>query len=210
MFLLPNIEPLAYFQTAAALHNPQIEEMSKVRELARMDLRLQRADYFPEIVAMGGAVFCDHQLSSLVPRMAVGIGLNFKIFDGLHREYKASSARLQLRRVQMLEQQAEQSIFLLIEDQYNKVQSALMAVGAVERSLHFAEEYLRAKRNAMREGVATSTDVVDAALNLSRARLERVKTAYEFNVALARLLNTAGVGESFVSYMNSDSARSVF
>jgi outer membrane protein TolC len=210
MFLLPNIEPLAYFQTAAALHNPQIEEMSKVRELARMDLRLQRADYFPEIVAIGGAVFCDHQLSSLVPRMAVGIGLNFKIFDGLHREYKASSARLQLRRVQMLEQQAEQSISLLIEDQYNKVQSALMAVGAVERSLHFAEEYLRAKRNAMREGVATSTDVVDAALNLSRARLERVKTAYEFNVALARLLNTAGVGESFVSYMNSDSARSVF
>jgi outer membrane protein TolC len=110
----------------------------------------------------------------------------------------------------MLEQQAEQSISLLIEDQYNKVQSALMAVGAVERSLHFAEEYLRAKRNAMREGVATSTDVVDAALNLSRARLERVKTAYEFNVALARLLNTAGVGESFVSYMNSDSAQSVF
>lgn len=210
MFLLSKIEPLEYFVAMAELHNPQLGEVNRLRELARMNLRLHRADYFPEIAAMGGMVFCNHQLSSLVPRMAVGIGLNFKIFDGLNREYKAAAARLQLRRVEALEQKAEQDIALLVEDLYNKVQSLLATISAVERSERFAEEFLRAKRSAFGEGVATVTDVVDATLNLSRAKLERAQTAYEFDTALARLLNVSGMSEAFLQYLHAPSAQSIF
>ena len=210
MFLLSKIEPLDYFVAMAELHNPQLGEVNRLRELARMNLRLHRADYFPEIAAMGGMVFCNHQLSPLVPRMAVGIGLNFKIFDGLNREYKAAAARLQLRRVEALEQKAEQDISLLVEDLYNKVQSVLATLSAVERSERFAKELLRAKQRAFSEGMATVTDVVDATLNLSRARLEREQTAYDFDVALARLLNASGMGEAFMQYLHAPSAQSVF
>ena len=210
MFLLTKIEPLDYFQAMAKLHNPQLGEVAKVRELARMDLRLHRAEFFPEIVAMGGMVFCDHQLTSLAPRMAVGVGLNFKIFDGLSREYRYSAARLQLRRVEALESKAEQEVALLIESLYNGVQSAFTSISAVERSERFAEELWRAKHSAFREGMATTTDVVDATLNLSRARLERLQIAYEFDVALARLLEASGVSESFLRYMHSATAQSIF
>lgn len=210
MFLLSQIEPLNYFRAMAELHNPQLGEANRVRELARMNLRLQRANLFPEIVAMGGMAFCNHQLSPLVPRMAVGVGVNFKIFDGLNKEYKVSAARLQLRRIEALEQKAERDILLLIESLYNRVQSVLATVTAVERSERFAEEFLRAKRNAFREGMATATDVVDATLNLSRAKLERVQTAYEFDLALARLLEASGMADAFLSYLNSKTAKSLF
>lgn len=210
MFLLSKIEPLEYFVAMAELHNPQLGEVERLRELARMNLRFHRADFFPEIAAMGGMVFCNHQLTSLIPRMAVGVGLNFKIFDGLNREYKTSAARLQLRRVEALERKAEQDITLLVEDLYNRVQSVLATLSAVERSERFGEEFLRAKQSAFREGMATATDVVDATLNLSRARLERVQTAYEFDVALARLLNASGMSETFVQYLNAQTAQSVF
>lgn len=210
MFLLSKIEPLEYFVAMATLHNPQLGEVDRLRELARMNLRLHRADFFPEIVAMGGMAFCNHQLSPLVPRMAVGVGLNFKIFDGLNREYKASAARLQLRQVEALEQKAEQDISLLVEELYNNVQSVLATVTSMERSERFAEEFLRTKRSAFSEGVATATDVVDATLNLSRARLERVQTAYEFDTALARLLNVSGMSEAFLRYLHAPSAQSIF
>ena len=210
MFLISQIEPLDYFRAMAELHNPQLGEVDRVRELARMNLRLHRADLFPEVVAMGGAVFCDHQLSTMLPRMAVGIGVNFKIFDGLNREYKFSAARLQLRRVEALERKAEQDIALLVESLYNGVQSVLATLSAVERSEKFAEEFLRAKRNAFREGMATATEVVDAVLNLSRARLERVQTAYEFDAALARLLEASGMAETFLQYLHGKTTQSVF
>ena len=210
MFLLSNIEPLNYFLSIAKLHNPQLGEVDKMRELARANLQLHRADLFPEIVAMGEMVFCDHQLSPLVPRMAVGVGLNFKIFSGLSRAYKSSAARLQLRRVEALEQKVDHDILLLVEDQYNKVQAVLATTSAVERSARFCEEYLRAKQRAFHEGMATATDVIDAALNLSRARLERIATAYEFDIALARLLNSAGICDAFVRYSNAQTAQSIF
>ena len=59
-------------------------------------------------------------------------------------------------------------------------------------------------------GYETATDVVDATLNLSRARLERVRTAYEFDTALARLLNVAGMYNTFLQYLHAPSAQSVF
>ena len=210
MFLLPDVEPLEYFKSMAVLCNPQLIEVDRVRELARMNLQLQRANLFPEVVAMGGMVLCNHQLSPLVPRMAVGIGLNFNIFDGLRKEYKTSAARLQLRRVEALEQKAEQDILLLVESLYNRLQSVLATVSAVERSERFAEEFLRAKRNAFREGMATATDVVDATLNLSRTRLERTQTAYEFDIALARLLEASGMADEFPQYLHSKTAKSLF
>lgn len=210
MFILPKIEPLDYFQSMAALQNARLGEVVKLRELARMNVRLHQSNYFPEIVAMGGMIFCNHQLSPLVPRMAVGVGLNFKIFDGLNREYKTSAARLQLRRAEMFERKAEQDVALLVESLYNRVQTILSSLSAVERSERFAEEYLRAKRNAFREGMATQTDIVDAILNLSRARLERVELAYEFDVALARLLDASGMGESFSQYLHSTTTQSIY
>ena len=210
MFLLSQIESLDYFVAMAELHNPQLGEVDRLRELARMNVRLQSGNLFPEVVAMGGMVFCEHQLSPLVPRMAVGIGLNFKIFDGLSKEYKLASARLQLRRVEALERKAEQDIALLVESLYTGVQSVLATLSAVERSEQFAEEFLRAKSAAFREGMATTTDIVDATLNLSRSKLERVQTAYDLDVALARLLCASGMAESFLRYMNAPTSQSIF
>ena len=210
MFLLSKIEPLEYFRSMAALHNPQLGEIDRLRELARMNLRLHRAEHFPEIVAMGGMIFCNHQLTPLIPRMAVGVGLNFKIFDGLSKEYKSAAARMELRRAEALERKAEQDVSLLVEKLYNNAQSMLATISAIERSERFAEELLSAKRKAFREGMATATDVVDATLNLSRARFERVQSAYDFDLALARLLEASGVSEMFVRYQRSNLAQSVF
>ena len=210
IFILPKIEPLEYFKSMASLNNPQLREVDRVREMARVSLQLHRADFFPEIVAMGGMLFCDHQLSSLVPRMAVGVGLNFKIFDGLNREYKTSAARQQLRRVEMVERKAGQDVALLVESLYNQVQQVLSSLSAVTRSEQFSEAYLRAKRKAFQEGMATQSDVVDAVLNLSRARLERVEMAYEFDVALARLLEASGMSGVFSQYLHSKTAKSLY
>jgi outer membrane protein TolC len=210
MFLLPHIESLDYFRSMATLRNPQLGEVGRLRELARMNMRLQRANLFPEVVAMGAMVFCDHQLTPLVPRMSVGVGLNFKIFDGLTKEYKLASSRLQLRRTEALEESAERGVLLLVESLYNDVQSILSTTSAVERSERFAEEFLRAKSKAFSEGMATVTDVVDAVLALSRAKLERVQMAYEFDVALARLLCASGMAEEFVQYLHAPTSQSIF
>lgn len=75
--------------------------------------------------------------------------------------------------------------------------------------MNFAQEYLRSKRIAFAEGMTSSSELVDAELNLAKARIERLEAAYRFDTALARLLEATGSSEEFVDYIKRDDARAI-
>ena len=86
----------------------------------------------------------------------------------------------------------------------------IISTPELDAKLSQVEAVLSGAKAAFREGMATATEVVDAVLNLSRARLERVQTAYEFDVALARLLEASGMAETFLQYLHGKTTQSVF
>jgi outer membrane protein TolC len=51
------------------------------------------------------------------------------------------------------------------------------------------------------EGESTSLDVIDARLRLGRARIDRAQAAYQFDVALARLLDLSGLAGEYDTYV---------
>lgn len=84
MFILERIEPLDHFRTLAAERNPLLDQVDQKRRLAYEGVRAQRSSFLPQVVAMGGMSFYDYQVSKVLPRWAVGVGVNFKLFDGLN------------------------------------------------------------------------------------------------------------------------------
>lgn len=80
MFLLAKVEDLAYYQDLAQARNPLLSQVSLKRELAQEGVRAQRADFLPQVAAIGGGSFYNYQVAGLVPRWAVGVGVNIKIF----------------------------------------------------------------------------------------------------------------------------------
>ena len=209
MFVLDTVEPLTYYQDIAGDSNPLLEQIDIKRQLAKQNANLQRAEFFPEIVAMGGGTFYNYQVTNILPRWAVGVGFSFKIFDGLNREYKYSAARNTVRRVEQLKVKADKDISVLIESLYSKMLNYRNQISSIESSIAFAEEYLRAKNAAYVEGMATSTDLIDAELNLAKVRIERMQAAYNFDVSLAKLLEAAGISEEFIGYSRSANARHI-
>jgi len=55
---------------------------------------------------------------------------------------------------------------------------------------------------SFREGQATSLDVIDARLGLSRAQIDRSQSAYQFDLALAQLLELSGQAERYAEYLH--------
>jgi len=131
-------------------------------------VRAQRADFLPQVAAIGGGSFYNYQVAGLVPRWAVGVGVNIKIFDGLNREYKYSAAKQTVRRVGALQNKAGKDISVLVEKLYNQMMNYRNQMTSIDASLAFAEEYLRMKNAAFLEGMSSSTDLIDAELNLGR------------------------------------------
>ena len=116
MFILERIEPLDHFRTLAAERNPLLDQVDQKRRLAYEGVRAQRSSFLPQVVAMGGMSFYDYQVSKVLPRWAVGVGVNFKLFDGLNREYKYSAAKQTVRRVEALQDKAGNDISVLVAD----------------------------------------------------------------------------------------------
>lgn len=200
MFLLEGLEPLAYFQELARDCNPLLRQAGLKYRLAEEGVKVQRADFLPQVAAVGGGTFYNYQVSGLAPRWAVGVGVRIKLFDGLSREYRYSAARATVRRVGELQTQAAREIAVLVEQLYNELTNCRNRMRSIGASLTFAESYLRMKEAAFREGMATSTELIDAELDLAGVRIERLRNAYDYDCLLARLLEAAGISDAFAAY----------
>ena len=209
MFILERIEPLDHFRTLAAERNPLLDQVDQKRRLAYEGVRAQRSSFLPQVVAMGGMSFYDYQVSKVLPRWAVGVGVNFKLFDGLNREYKYSAAKQTVRRVEALQDKAGSDISVLVEKLCNQMENYRTQMASIEASLAFAEEYLKTKNAAFLEGMSSSTDLIDAELNLAKVKTERIEAAYRYDVSLAQLLEAAGVSDEFTAYMRRQDARRI-
>lgn len=198
LFILDSLPDKKLFQAAAEIHNPLLQEVKLRREEAEEGMKVERAALMPEIVAVGGATLCHYQVSDLLPRWAIGVGLSWRLFDGWRSERIFRSARLQVERVTRLEEVADREIELLIEKRYNEVASRQRAVQTFEASLRFAEAYLATRRAAFREGVGSATELMDAELELTAVRVERMEAALRYCIALCRLMEAAGASERFI------------
>ena len=201
MFILERIEPLDHFRTLAAERNPLLDQVDQKRRLAYEGVRAQRSSFLPQVVAMGGMSFYDYQVSKVLPRWAVGVGVN--------REYKYSAAKQTVRRVEALQDKAGNDISVLVEKLYNQMENYRTQMASIEASLAFAEEYLKTKNAAFLEGMSSSTDLIDAELNLAKVKTERIEAAYRYDVSLAQLLEAAGISDEFTAYMRRQDARRI-
>ena len=57
--------------------------------------------------------------------------------------------------------------------------------------------------------MCTSSDLIDAELNLAKVRTERIQTAYQYDVLLAQLLEAAGASDEFMEYMRRMNTRHI-
>lgn len=209
LFYIQTIEDVDYFIALALQNNTTLAEIECKQQLAQQNIAIHRADFFPEIVALGGGGFT-HNVTNILPRWAIGIGANFKLFDGLRREFYFSAAKNTYKRVEALKTAAEDDIRLLVVSLYNDTTTLLEQIFTLQKSIDFATEYLQMQQVAFEEGAATSTAVIDATIELATVRLEQLKFTYEFDTNLARLLEAAGMSHTYFNYSNSASKYTLY
>lgn len=206
MFILRDIPSVDRFREWALENNPQLQQVELGRQLAVQGVTLARSEFYPQVAGIAGGNLYKYNLSKRMPNWVVGAGVSFKIFDGLQKEHKLASAKNTVRSVESLQVKAEKDIALLVEKLYNELLNNAGRMPAVEKSIEFATEYLRVMNISFREGVSTSVDIIDAELNLAANRIEKLQTAYQYDLALAKLLEAAGLSGDFMRYARSGNA----
>jgi outer membrane protein TolC len=208
LFYLEEIEPIEYFKEAASKNNPQLKQIESKKDLAHIGVKVENANFLPSVALMGTYDVWNKDLSPYVPQWVAGIGLKWTLFDGLSRERKRKSAVIKELQVEEFHQKANNDVETGIEKYYQEIQMSIEQINELNIAQEFTEEYLRVRQKAFHEGMATSTEVVDANLALVKVKIEKLQAAYYFDVSLAKLLELSGQSDKFQDYLKRPKAKS--
>jgi outer membrane protein TolC len=150
--------------------------------------------YLPDFVAFGEYDLYD------VNRFAnfranswmVGIGLQWKLFDGLNAFNKVKMLKEKERELKTMLDYAQKGIRFQIDKAYKDYQTAYAKVEEAKTKIKEAEESLRIVTNRYKQGLARIVDLLDVQSQLDMARFEEVQALYQCNKAYLELYNNAG------------------
>lgn len=207
LFYVPSLQSSEYFKSLAHDNSPLLKQIESKKALAHQKYRAEKSAYFPTIAAMGTYDLANKDLSPYMPEYIVGVGLKWTLFDGVSRTRKVKAAGYLKKQVNEIQDKANADIQTVIEKYHHEVLMNLEQLQELKTALDFAQEYSQVRQKAFSEGMSTSTEVVDARLVVAKVKIERLQTIYNYDVALARLLQFAGVHDQFVSYQQRDDAQ---
>ena len=173
---------------------PTISALKRGSEIASLALNAERSRYLPTI-----SLICHQQLWSwgldknIFPRTIVGVGLEWTLFDGLARESAIARSKSTL-------QKTNTDLHTAVARYYAMLTTSLEEYRAQQTTLVLAEELLRAQQRAFAEGMATSSEVVDATQRLAEVRLAQLATLYAIDTSLATLLMLVGKADELTTF----------
>jgi len=200
LFLIEKLEPVSFFQQAAIANNPLLKQVDSKKNLAHQNYNIKKSDYFPSVAIIGNREIYHHDLSEMMPEWFVGVNMRWTLFDGISRTYKVKSAKATIDMVDFIETKAQADIATYVNKLYNELDMQIEQLQTMEKTYEFASEYLRVQKKAFAEGFATTKEVVDAELTLSRVKIGRIKVLNDYVLGLAKLLEVSGQSDLFLQY----------
>lgn len=126
---------------------------------------------------------------------SVGISLNWKVLDGGRSANLAAQAQAQTEALRAQLADLESRIRLEVITRRIDLDTALAGKALAQRGIEAARDAVRVARDRYKEGVLSSSDLLDAETRQLRAELEAAQTDAQIQIAIANLTRAIGGGQ---------------
>ena len=181
--------------------NYLVNQLNLQEHMAKQQVKIDQSGYMPNIALFGKQTLYSHGIqSNLLPRTMIGVGFTWNLFDGLEREKRIRQSKLTRQTLALGQAKAKDDLAVGVDKLYSQMQKAQDNVRALNTTIELSEELVRMRKKAFTEGMATSTEVIDAETMLAKVKVARLAAYYEYDVALMNLLALCGTPEQFKQY----------
>lgn len=135
-----------------------------------------------------------------MPSWYVGVGMTMPLLDNTGSYQKFQASKIAQLEVSQIKAQAIKDISLLVEKTYKEALQAKEFYFVLNSSIALAEENLKLQEQAFKQGMGTSTKVVDARNLLSKAKIEQQSIAYKYILSIAKLMALSDQIQNFEQY----------
>jgi len=177
---------------SAEATSPRLKEIEALIAAKEENVRTAQAEYLPTIYVSGGYDYLANKYMVHQDNWSVIAGVNINLFSGGASSSRVSLAKAGLRSLKLGREKLLDGVRLEVKSADLNLRSSAQKMEVTKTAIVSAEENLRLQRLRYREGVGTSTEVLDAVTLLTTAEVNSWKSLYGFKRAEAALLNAAG------------------
>jgi len=194
----PDIPEVDAWVQAALFQNPEIQAKKAAIEIARREVRNQRAVRVPDIDLVvnanqsntGGSPYASGGGRNILST-DLAIRATIPLYDGRISARISGATRRQKIALQELEQ-TKRAVERETRGSYQRVVSGITRIEALTRSVFSYEAALVQKEEGLRAGIDTGLDVLDARRDLFRSKRELTQARYLYILNGLRLKRAAG------------------
>jgi outer membrane protein TolC len=158
----------------------------------RYQSKSARASARPQLGITGGYVALQNDFLNRDEFWMVGVGVNWRLFDGGQARKKASALSLREKAVRQRQENVRSHVKLQVRQAWLRLQETRDRKRLTERAVEQAEENLRVVRDRYRNGEGTNTEVLDAEVLRSQSRSNYDNADFDAKLALYEIARGVG------------------
>ncbi|MBF0208075.1 MAG: TolC family protein [Oligoflexia bacterium] len=150
------------------------------------------ASFYPTFAAFAKYELYRKDLTLFEPDWAIGVVMKMNIFEGGANLHNLQAVAAQKKMLATYHENVTSLVKTEIQKYYHDLKTAREQIKSLESSSLLAKENLRLNKLSFAEGVATSLEVIDAELALSKVKTEQSKAMFDYDSALVNLFRSTG------------------
>lgn len=197
--ILEPVEPdrsLEDWRQAARENRPEIRALERLARVSDETIRLARSTAFPQVTALGNFVNergTQSSLNAWKTSWNAVLAMEWDLWNWNSTRYKVQRERSARAQTEKNLQALRNVVELETKNAFLNLQAAAKRIETARASIREAEENLRLTKLQYREGLTTTTEVLDAQVMLSQASNSYFQALYDYQVSHARLLRASGL-----------------
>ena len=189
-----SLKNIDYTNTAIASRN-DIKSLEAKVENAKNNVKFAESDYFPTVAGFGSYQLYDHRAPFAAEghNYIAGAAIKWEVFDGLKTKNKKLQAKDRVAEAEEYLEGFKNQIAYKIYESCQNVVEAQKNLELASSALKTAEEGKRLVLKRWENALSPMVDLLDAQVNLDKARADVVKTTNDYKIALISLSFESGI-----------------
>jgi outer membrane protein TolC len=175
--------------TAGVKGREELKQLETLKEVYTLNEKMQKSGIIPKLntfIDLGSQGF-DFNVNSKTRYYLWGVNLQWDVFTGGQRKYRAQQSRASYNAAAAQLDQTQQSLLLQLDQSYNNYQSSKAAYKSAASQLSFSLKYYNDQLKAYRAGQLLYLELIDAENQLTGARLQLADAQASLQITLAEL-----------------------
>lgn len=171
--------------------SPQVLEAQARVEAASASVSGSKGRYFPSLSASYSSNWSGDRFiideDGRKRSWTFRLGLSYPIFDGFQREESIARSQASLTSARSRLEESRLAVQSQMTEALGELETARFAIVSGEQAVAVAEEDLRVQQERYAEGVSTLLDLLSSQVALDEARVNLIRSQFDYLVAKARI-----------------------